>query len=183
MSQKLSVLLSHQNTEWYTPSLNIEAARRVLGQIDLDPASSEQAQKTVKATNYFTIDDDGLNRDWCGRVYLNPPYSTTAGKSNQEIWSRKLSAEYEKGNVTAAILLVKSSLGYNWFEGVWDLYPVCFVRKLIKFTSSEGKTGPAKLGSAFFYLGPDVERFIEVFTEFGRIILPEGTRCVQKRKT
>jgi ParB family chromosome partitioning protein len=48
--------------EWYTPPEYIEAARAVRGEIDLDPASSDIAQKTVKALHYFTLDDDGLNR-------------------------------------------------------------------------------------------------------------------------
>ena len=63
------------NQEWYTPSEYVEAARRVMGEIDLDPASSELAQETVRASSYYTKDDDGLVSEWSGRVWLNPPYS------------------------------------------------------------------------------------------------------------
>jgi hypothetical protein len=45
----------------YTPAAHIEAARAVLGTIDLDPASNAQAQQTVKAEQFFTPEDDGLN--------------------------------------------------------------------------------------------------------------------------
>ena len=38
--------------ERYTPAEYIEKARLVLGDIDLDPASSEQAQKTVEAKKW-----------------------------------------------------------------------------------------------------------------------------------
>ena len=48
------------SNEWYTPTQYVEAARRVLGGIDLDPASCEVANATVKATRYLTKDDDGL---------------------------------------------------------------------------------------------------------------------------
>src|ERR1035437_2395258 len=41
--------------EWYTPSEYVELARRVLGEIDLDPASSDEAQTTIKAKVYFSI--------------------------------------------------------------------------------------------------------------------------------
>lgn len=56
------------DVEYYTPPFIIEAARRVMGGIDLDPASSEIANRTVKATRYFTEADDGLQQEWNGRV-------------------------------------------------------------------------------------------------------------------
>jgi hypothetical protein len=58
--------------EWYTPAKYIEMARKVLGEIDLDPASSLAANDTVKAKEWF---DDGLTKPWRGRVWMNPPYA------------------------------------------------------------------------------------------------------------
>ena len=55
------------NFEWYTPAYIIEAARKTMGTIDLDPASSVIANETVKATTFYTIDDDGLIKEWGGR--------------------------------------------------------------------------------------------------------------------
>ena len=50
--------------EWFTPDEPpwpiITMARKVLGEIDLDPATHEEAQATVRATQYFTKEDDGL---------------------------------------------------------------------------------------------------------------------------
>jgi hypothetical protein len=52
--------------EWYTPTLYIEMAREVLGNIDLDPASNDLAQQSIKATQYFTIAEDGLKQSGTG---------------------------------------------------------------------------------------------------------------------
>src|SRR5262249_14971473 len=51
--------LARGDSEWYTPPEYVEAARDVLGGIDLDPASNHLAQATVRATRYFTKQDDG----------------------------------------------------------------------------------------------------------------------------
>lgn len=174
MSQPMGVFMSHKAIEWYTPPEYIEAARQVMGAIDLDPATAPIPQAWIKATIFYTILDNGLIQPWQGRVWLNPPYSTTDGQSNQEIWSQKLIKEYESGQVTEAILLVKASLGYNWFDRLFDTYPVCFKRGLISFINSDRESGPAKLGSAFFYLGPNLARFVTVFSRFGRIVAPES---------
>lgn len=63
---------SSESNEHYSPSYIVEAARHALGRIDLDPASCEEANRTVKAASYFTQEDNGFRRDWRGTVFLNP---------------------------------------------------------------------------------------------------------------
>jgi len=48
--------------EWYTPPEYVKAVREIMGGIDCDPASSEKANRTIKADTFFTIDDDGLSK-------------------------------------------------------------------------------------------------------------------------
>jgi len=59
--------------EWYTPKKHIEAARIVMGSIDLDPASSAKANETVQATVYYTKKNSGLDKPWSGKLFMNPP--------------------------------------------------------------------------------------------------------------
>ena len=54
--------------EWYTPPAIIEAARNVMGSIDLDPASCYEANKIVKATEHYDIEDNGLTHRWEGNM-------------------------------------------------------------------------------------------------------------------
>lgn len=70
---------SHQSAkmgkdEWLTPpDLIIQ-----LGDFDLDPCSPV-IRPWNTAKNHFTINDDGLSKDWFGRVWLNPPYGKFTG--------------------------------------------------------------------------------------------------------
>jgi len=69
------VSYSSGENEWYTPPKFIESARKTMGIIDVDPASSKIANKVVNATTYYTKETNGLDNDWIGNVWMNPPYA------------------------------------------------------------------------------------------------------------
>jgi ParB family chromosome partitioning protein len=165
-------LHSSESTEWYTPARYIEAARDVLGGIDLDPASCPEANETVRAGRFFTREDDGLSREWHGRLWINPPYGRhpETNESQQAIWSRKLRHEYESGRVQAAILLVNAVPDRSWFEPLWSR-PICFTTSRIQFESpGEGNPSQPTHGSAFVYFGDNEHRFRDRFAEFGPVV-------------
>lgn len=170
-----ATVFSHDSLDYYTPQWVIDAARVVMGGIDLDPASCEAANTWIMANRYYTADQDGLSLPWYGRIWLNPPYSFTNGKSNQDAWSYRLVTEYRSGTVSEGMLLVKAALGYKWFEGLWDNWPVCFVRERLSFVMPNGSDdGQSKQGTAIFYMGTNLREFISAFAKFGRIITPDG---------
>jgi ParB family chromosome partitioning protein len=167
-------LHSSQSVEWYTPPRYVEAVRRALGSIDLDPASCAFANQTVKAKRYFDLESDGLVHDWSGKVFLNPPYGKTPdGRSRQQIWSEKLLQQYGDGITTKAILLVNAATGDRWFQDVWQSLsrgsPVCFTRR-IKFHSPGGQPRQPTHGNVFMYFGQNSRRFAEVFEPLGVIV-------------
>ncbi len=92
---------SSVSSDWYTPAVYIEAARSVLGGIDLDPASCPEANETVRAAQIYGETEGGLSQPWKGRVWLNPPYQGQAGA-----FITRLAEAYEVGDVTAGIGLI-----------------------------------------------------------------------------
>lgn len=163
------------NNDWYTPEEYIEAARLVLGVIELDPASSDVAQESVKAESYYTIDDDGLVQDWNGKVWLNPPYA----RQVIDKFVDKLVEEYLAGNVKEAILLTNNSADTRWWHlAASESSALVNTRGRIKFlrlteNGAEKKNTPP-VGQTFFYFGPNARKFIRVFEPYGIVL---RSRC------
>lgn len=94
--------------EYYTPKEIIEA----LGHFDLDPATPVNPRWRT-ADVMYTKEDDGLSKEWFGRVFLNPPYS----RPLIEQFMQKMAAH---GN---GIALVVPKLGTKMFRDV--IFPSC----------------------------------------------------------
>ena len=152
--------------EWYTPAEYLDAARRVMGKIDLDPASSSIANSVVLATNYYTKEQDGLKQEWYGRVWLNPPYGAGLIKP----FAIKLVNSLFNGNVTEAIVLVNNATETGWFKTLYGASSaVCFPTKRIRYWRVDGDTNSPLQGQAFIYFGQRAHIFIEEFRKIGLI--------------
>ena len=134
--------------EHYTPYELAEAAYEVMEFIDLDPASCVEANKVIHAYKFFTKEDNGLSKEWHGRVFLNPPGRKLRKgdlelewaeehdiecRSCSSIWWKKLLMEYEAGRVRQAIYIAfnpkQLAINQEMFQ-----YPMCFTTS--KATSS-----------------------------------------------
>jgi len=163
---KRTAHVSHNSgeNEWYTPPKFIEAARKVMGGIDLDPASSEIANKNVKADKYFTKDDDGLNQKWGGNVWLNPPYAQPLMSQ----FAGKVVSSHK--DITQAIVLVNNATETLWFQSMARVCSaVCFPSSRIRFLKPEGEQGSPLQGQAILYFGGNVDKFTNTFSEFGMV--------------
>ena len=152
--------------DWYTPRKYIEVAREVMQGIDLDPASSVLAQNIVKAGHYFTLDTNGLNHPWHGRVWLNPPYSRPSK------FVDKLISECHAGRIEQAIILVNNDSETGWFHDLLNTaVAVCFPQGRIPFLSPiRAKKSQPRQGQTFFYFGPSAALFNERFQAIGKVI-------------
>jgi len=155
-----SVHFSSNTAEWLTPPEIIDRVLRVLGEIDLDPCSNSRENPNVPATEHYTREHDGLDQGWYGRVYMNPPYG-------QEIadWAKYLCSQFENRDVNEAIALLPARTDTEWFRRLCQ-YPRCFIWGRLRFSDNE--TG-APFPSMVVYLGKNVAKFIEVFSDIGDI--------------
>lgn len=161
-AKKPHVAFNSGNNEWYTPADYIEAAREVMGSIDLDPASSDVAQETVRAARYYTAETNGLDKTWSGNVWMNPPYASDL----IGLFIDKLIQEMP--NIKQAIVLVNNATETEWFyKLVRYSNAVCFPRSRVKFYMPDGKTGAPLQGQAVIYYGDNPERFADVFSSKG----------------
>lgn len=159
------------DNEWFTPQEYVERARAVLGEIDLDPATHPAAQERIQAKSFFTQQDDGLKKDWHGRVWLNPPYSQPAISD----FISKLIAEIDAGRVTDAILLTHNYTDTAWFHAAAErAHLICFTRGRIRFEAPHGELAAPTQGQAFFYFGKDHRRFGKHFLHVGFMVASFG---------
>ncbi len=149
------------NNEWYTPKKYIDSARKVMGSIDLDPASSEIANKAVCAEKYFTESDNGLDHDWSGNIWLNPPYSQPEIK----LFTNKLiRSDYDN-----AICLTNNATETAYGQLLlFECQAVCFINGRIKYIDKNGEASRAPLqGQMVTYFGGKINEFINEFKIHG----------------
>ena len=176
---------SAPSVEHYTPAPIVEAARIVLGGIDLDPASCMLANETVRAAAFYGeggVAPDGLIEPWCGRVFLNPPGGKQGGRSSAACWWKALARAWQAGEVDAAIFVGFSLEILRSAQGLGGLqpldFPLCVPSKRIAFGTPTGPSNaPINANVIVFlppvfrpneWIGEDVDRFAATFDAFGR---------------
>jgi hypothetical protein len=92
---------------------------------------------------------------------------------------------YQCGNIEQAIVLYPTAQGAfstRWFHSLLD-YPTCIPCKRIAFyTDTLYLAEQPNFCSAFTYLGSNEAKFIDVFSQFGRIAKAIDTPAVKPRQ-
>jgi ParB-like chromosome segregation protein Spo0J len=160
--KKAHVAHNSGKNEWYTPEKFITAARKVMGSIDFDPASNEIANKTVGATVYKTKDDSGLDVDWSGNVWMNPPYAQPLIRQFAEKIVEQLP------NIHQGIVLVNNATETKWFQHMAErASALCLISSRVKFLDPDGNPGAPLQGQVALYFGDNPAEFCKEFSEFG----------------
>ncbi|MCE2597172.1 hypothetical protein K6Y31_20570 [Motilimonas cestriensis] len=195
MSQNSANLINQTSGEfeYYTPPLWPNLARELMGQIDLDPASNEIANKTIQATAIFTQQTDGLSQNWFGNVWMNHPfhrgeqpcpknrdkckkkacvkrgYHIDEPIPSNEDWINKIVSEYQNGYIKQAVMICFCSSSETWFKPLLQ-YPQLFPNGRVHYHKADGsKADNCTKGSVITYLGPDLDGFIKIFGPHGTI--------------
>lgn len=184
--------------DWITPVEFLPYIDALLGDIDLDPCTTEKAnQEFIRAKNFYTQEDDGLNIEipWTGKVYLFPPsygrcsWNKVRGTwrwglrgganscSPSKAWFNRLVKEWKLGNVYEALMFSINPEVLRTTPEIWD-FPVCIPSQRPNLI--HGKNFfvlPTPFYWGFFvYLPPrelgfsPSERFRDIFSHLGKVI-------------
>lgn len=130
---------SHQSaravtTTWLTPPELIEK----LGPFDLDPCAAPSPRPWSTAARHIELPEDGLEAEWSGHVWLNPPYSFAAWE-----WLAKLA---EHGDGIALVFARTETAGF--VSQVWEKASgVLFLYGRLYFHRPDGTRAPASSGA------------------------------------
>lgn len=129
---------SMDSPEWFTPRPYADAARELAGgAIDLDPASSAEANRIIRARRFYDERANGLRRKWAGFVFVNAP-----GGLVPEFWHRLIDA-WEAGDIRGGIWIGYSIEQLQTLQG-YEIrspleFPICVPDRRIPFIESEAK--------------------------------------------
>lgn len=122
-------------TVWLTPPRILAA----LGPFDLDPCAAPEPRPWPTAAVHFGKAEDGLKREWRGRVWLNPPYGNATGAA----FMRRM-AKHRHG--TALIFARTETAVFH--ETVWQAASaLLFLRGRLAFHRPDGTRASAGGGA------------------------------------
>jgi len=118
-----------ESDEWYTPLEMLEA----IGEsFDLDPCSPGGGH-WVPARRVFTKKENGLDREWSGFVFMNPPFG---GRNGHVPWLKKF---LQHGD---GIAIVRAYTSSSWFHDyAVRADALLFPKGKTKFVRPDGSVG------------------------------------------
>lgn len=159
---------------WCTPQKYVDAVRAVFGgMIDLDPCSNSDSIVHARI-EYMLPKQDGLKESWnYQHIYVNPPYGfDKEAKTSIKDWFAKIAEAYSKGSEIIALVPVATNTSH-WKEYVYPIASsICFLydTKLKFFIGGVEDSKGAPMSCCAIYYGKNVDRFKEIFREYGAVV-------------
>ena len=125
----MSVHFSSKSNEWTTPQYLFDELDDEF-KFALDPCATDE---NAKCSKYFTIEDDGLSKDWSKDVvFMNPPYGREIKK-----WIKKAYEESLNGAIVVCLIPARTDTTY-WHDFIFDKADdIRFLRGRLKFGNSK----------------------------------------------
>lgn len=172
----MNIQHSSRTDRWFTPAQIILMIKQVLGEIDLDPASEELANKPIGAKRIITEKEDGLETEWppgC-TVYLNPPGSKRNNKSMSALFWEKLMEYRRLGGLKHAIYmgfsLEQLAITQKYHDKKMIEFPLCIPSSRIKFVNPAIEKHSPSHSNVIVYVPGSLDKtdeFIEIFLDIG----------------
>lgn len=126
-------MFSSNRDDWETPQSLFDELDKEFG-FTLDPCSNHSNHK---CDIHYTVEEDGLSKDWSGVVFMNPPYGREIGK-----WVEKAYKEYLNGVTVVCLLPARTDT--RWFHDyIYHKAEIRFIKGRVRFSNK----GPAPFPS------------------------------------
>lgn len=125
----MSVHFSSKSNEWTTPQHLFDELNQEFN-FTLDPCATEE---NAKCSKHFTIEDDGLSKDWSNDVvFMNPPYGREIKK-----WIKKAYEESLNGATVVCLIPARTDTTY-WHDYIFGkALDIRFLKGRLKFGDSK----------------------------------------------
>ena len=169
------------------------------GEIDLDPASSHNANTFIQANRYFCPEHQGLKQDWKAKsVYLYPPRDLLTGieqppdrslwakkkrfvKSAQRVWMEEMLRKYILGEFEEGILFLTSTdVALLAAQKIGMDLPMCILKEHPKLRNDDkdfSRVSTNKIyGFIYYFPSPNaadrkILEFSSLFSILGRVYI------------
>ena len=176
----MNIMHASRDDRWMTPDPIIERVKELFGgQIDLDPASSVEANARIGAKRILTAADDALTCEWpkVGErgtsVFLNPPGGKIGNKSKSALFWQRLLDYRKTGALSHAVFAMFSVEGLqvtqsSTFPALY--FTLCIPKTRVRWVDPLGANRTAPSHSSCFVYVDGIESKTDLFLDLFRSI-------------
>ena len=118
---------------WLTPRAIVQS----LGIFDLDPCAAPSPRPWPTALNHIELPQNGLEANWSGRVWLNPPYDQSL-----ERWMQRMAVH----GIGVALIFARTETDV-WQRWVWPYaQAILFISGRLYFCFPDGSEASGNAG-------------------------------------